>query len=1100
MNTSPAYPAIVLVTVNDNETHALLDAFAGDGKSPPQVSKDGLTYNDLGIQGGCHILHTVCEMGAGGVGASQQRTRDAIAHWQPKAIIAVGIAFGLDETKQSIGDVLVSTQIQDYDLGRLSENGTLTPRGDKPGSADNLRNRFRQTDTTETRRAKDWPKVRFGLILSGQKLVDNLDYRESLKALFTEAIGGEMEGVGLYASASVAKVDWIVVKAICDWGHNKNQADKDAWQKLAARNAARALKAAIDVGGLYADISSPANTQIAESDAMPASQPTSVPVAIPTDISRIVQHAPENLIGRDDELKLLNDAWNQAVKGETKRPHVLTFVALGGEGKTSLVAKWAADLAHNDWPGCEAVFAWSLYSQGTSESASSDLFLDAALEFFGDKEMAGSAQHASEKAKRLAQLVGAKRALLMLDGIEPLQYSPTSTMPGELKDAGLAALLKGLAASSHGLCVVTTRYAIPDLNAYRQTTAPEIKLLRLSSEAGVALLKSLGVNGNQNEFETLVEDVRGHALTLNLLGAYLRDAHHGDIRKRDLVKLEEADSEEQGGHAFRVMDAYAQSFESEGERGRRALALLRLLGLFDRPAPADCFYVLLKAPTIPKLTELLVEKNETKRNIALTRLEGAGLLTVNRDTAGTLLSLDTHPLLREYFAKQIREQHPGSWREAHRRLYKHLITTKEGAQPTLEELQPLYQAVAHGCLSGMGQEAFNKVCQPRIWQRNKMYTVSKLGAFGSDLGAIACFFDTPWHRVSPSLAETDHAFLLSCAAFCLRALGRLGEAVEPMRVSGEMGVKVGNWNGAAIIYTNLSELGLTLGMLDAALSDAAQSVSYADQSENKFCKMSALTAHADALHMYGKRTDAEALFKEAEKMQAEHQPSYPLLYSLPGFRYCDLRLAAAERSAWQAMMNADRRMRNAESRETVEGDESLYSKTLRVVSERAAQTLQWAEQANLSLLTIAIDHLTLGRAALYAALLEGASPSACHDSIEHAVDGLRRSGNMDDLPRGLLTRAWLRMLENHPEGAKADLDEALEIAERGPMPLYMADIHLHRARLFFRATPYPWHDPDGTPRSARQDLAEARRLIEKHGYWRRKEELEDAEAVIGKSI
>jgi hypothetical protein len=61
----------------------------------------------------------------------------------------------------------------------------------------------------------------------------------------------------------------------------------------------------------------------------------------------------------------------------------------------------------------------------------------------------------------------------------------------------------------------------------------------------------------------LVEDVRGHALTLNLLGTYLRDAHAGDIRKRDLVKLEEADAEEQGGHAFRVMDAYVRWFEQE---------------------------------------------------------------------------------------------------------------------------------------------------------------------------------------------------------------------------------------------------------------------------------------------------------------------------------------------------------------------------------------------------------------------------------------------------------------------------------------------------------------------------------------------------------
>ncbi|WP_107803241.1 hypothetical protein [Nitrosomonas oligotropha] len=99
---------------------------------------------------------------------------------------------------------------------------------------------------------------------------------------------------------------------------------------------------------------------------------------------------------------------------------------------------------------------------------------------------------------------------------------------------------------------------------------------------------------------------------------------------------------------------------------------------------------------------------------------------------------------------------------------------------------------------------------------------------------------------------------------------------------------------------------------------------------------------------------------------------------------------------------------------------------------------------------------------------------------------------MDDLPRGLLTRAWLRFLEGKrtgPESAQADLDEAWEIAERGPMRLYMADIHLHRARLFFRETTYPWDSPA-------TDLAAARKLIEQCGYGRRKEELEDAEAII----
>ncbi len=96
------------------------------------------------------------------------------------------------------------------------------------------------------------------------------------------------------------------------------------------------------------------------------------------------------------------------------------------------------------------------------------------------------------------------------------------------------------------------------------------------------------------------------------------------------------------------------------------------------------------------------------------------------------------------------------------------------------------------------------------------------------------------------------------------------------------------------------------------------------------------------------------------------------------------------------------------------------------------------------------------------------------------------------LPLGLLTRAWLRASDGRhvgAESAQADLDDAQEIAERGPMPLFLADIALHRARLFGGLSAYPWDSPAA-------DLATARRLIEKHGYGRRREELEDAEAWL----
>jgi nucleoside phosphorylase len=256
---SKSAPTVVLLTVNEHETSAVLDAFLGVGRIPAHTTRAGITYNELGNHGGMRIVHTICEMGAGGIGAAQQRTRAAADAWRPVAVVAVGIAFGMDESKQKIGDVLVATQLQDYELGRVGSNGNITPRGDKPGTSDPLRNRLRHADANQRRASADWPKVHFGLVLSGQKLVDNLDYREALKALYSGAIGGEMEGVGLYVSATEAKVDWIVIKGLCDWGHNKNNPEKETWQKLAAHNAARVLKSALDLGNLYS--SDPINSK-----------------------------------------------------------------------------------------------------------------------------------------------------------------------------------------------------------------------------------------------------------------------------------------------------------------------------------------------------------------------------------------------------------------------------------------------------------------------------------------------------------------------------------------------------------------------------------------------------------------------------------------------------------------------------------------------------------------------------------------------------------------------------------------------------------------------------------------------------------------------
>lgn len=759
-------------------------------------------------------------------------------------------------------------------------------------------------------------------------------------------------------------------------------------------------------------------------------------------------HTAAKLFGRDGELARLEAAWSDP------KTRVVTLVAWGGVGKTSLVATWAAGLAQRDYDGAD-YFDWSFYSQGVREegNASGDAFIDAGLRFFGDEELADSPRSPWDKGARLAQLVAERRTLLVLDGLEPLQHPP-GPLAGELKDPAVAAMLKGLAQRNPGLCVVTTRESVMDLSAFRESSAPEWELEHLSVVAGVALLESLKVRGSEHELRGLVEEVGGHALTIDLLGRYLAKAHGGDVRRRDRVDFTKADATVRGGHVFKTIAAYERWLASSGASGARQLAILRLLGLFDRPASEGCIDALRREPVIEGLTESLVVLDEEDWNAALSELEESRLAA--HDSA----ALDTHPLIREHFARRLREESPEAWKAAHGRLFEHLEDSAEYRPDVAAGLAPLYQAVVHGCHAGRAQEACIEVYRDRILRGNEFFSVHKLGVFSADLGAVACFFSRHWSIVSPTLTKDVWAWLLSVAAFHLRALGRLTEAVEPMRSALHDAIEQGDWKNAAISASNLSDIELTLGDLGTALLDAELSVDLANRSGGEAERVLNRTAHAEALHQVGRQSDALARFREAEAMQAEMQPQHPLLYSLQGFQYCDLLCAEAERAAKFGPGPGDLDAR------------------LNEVNARATQTLVWATRQGV-LLDSALDHLTLGRARLYRALFDRIALADAEVEIEQAVDGLRRAGQQDHLPRGLLTRAWLRAAMGDAEAARADLGEAQEIAERGPMPLHLADVALYRARLF--------HDRDA--------LAEARRLIDKHGYERRRGELEDAEGM-----
>ncbi|MBE9571429.1 MAG: TIR domain-containing protein [Proteobacteria bacterium] len=757
-------------------------------------------------------------------------------------------------------------------------------------------------------------------------------------------------------------------------------------------------------------------------------------------LAKLPSTNPE-LFGRENELKLLDAAW-----AKNQNTNIISLVAWGGIGKTALVNVWLGNMSRDNYRGTERVFGWSFYSQGASEGkqTSADLFIASALSWFGDTDPTKGSPW--DKGVRLAEFIRKQRTLLILDGLEPLQ-NPPGEGQGQIKDPALKTLLRELANHNPGLCIITTRIGVDDIKERIGTSVQNILLEHLSDEAGSELLLHLGAKGKEDELKQAVREYEGHALALTLLGSYLKVVYKGDISQRDKIsKL--MNEPRQGKHAMRVMASYEKWFESRPE-----LDILRIFGLFDRPAEGGAIDTLRAEPPIDGLTSKLEGLSKDNWHFALNNLREVKLIA--KEDPHRPDTLDCHPLIREYFGQKLKEGNPATWKEAHSRLYEYYRSHAKEYPDTIEEMTPLYAAVAHGCQAGRYQDAMDEVYWRRILRGNELFNVKKLGAFGDDLATISVFFDSLWDKPMPGLTEAAKGYILNEAGFDLRALGRLKKAIQPMKTSLEIATLLNDWENAAIRASNLSELYIISGDLTQAMDYARQSVELADRSEDPFYRIVNLTTLADAFHSAGRLMECEATFHKAEGMQNKWLPKYgPYLCSLRGFKYCDMLLS--------------------------------YGKYQEVLI-RAEQTIEIAIENQL-LLDIGLDHLSLGRAHLFQALKEASqdfTQTAIH--MSHAVDGLRQAGTQHHIPRSLLSRSELHIARRDFDKARRDLDEAMTIAERGEMGLHRADCHLGYSRLYLVM---------GDKRKAREHFAKAKEMIVKMGYHRRDGEVEEIEEQL----
>jgi nucleoside phosphorylase len=277
----------VLTLVTTTSERDELEQAATDANLPfqrKQHSRHGRYYS-LGVLGHNRV-HAVRTQGMGPLGHGGSAAKAVLfkAATGATGLIQLGMAFGVDPSKQHKGDVLVSTSLIPYDnrdvvpaaLPQEVFPFTVDPgSGDKPPSAAMTRaaaptalpnpaadpSAYRVDYQSRVRRCPASPSllsalrggfaqggydhgVFFGGMLSGgARIFSSIYLRELIEGVPAGEdgiIGGDMEGVGLLASSPFDDPVWVVVKGISDFADEARHRQVDSAARAAAcRNSAR---------------------------------------------------------------------------------------------------------------------------------------------------------------------------------------------------------------------------------------------------------------------------------------------------------------------------------------------------------------------------------------------------------------------------------------------------------------------------------------------------------------------------------------------------------------------------------------------------------------------------------------------------------------------------------------------------------------------------------------------------------------------------------------------------------------------------------------------------------------------------------------------
>ena len=763
---------------------------------------------------------------------------------------------------------------------------------------------------------------------------------------------------------------------------------------------------------------------------------------------------PKNKItGLEKELDQLSSAW------ENERTRIIAISGISGIGKTTLIYRWLQKLQNVE---DSQIFIWP-FREGSQIQRSVESFLRAALSYFssenreifdsvrpgGPEPLGGSI----ERRSRLVHMLRQRKTLLIIDGIEVLQRPD-----GSFKDSGMRDFLREMAIGNAGLVVITSR--LPPIELVGSWPGQEVSDMRLSglcTEDGVALLRALGLKGQDEDLSKIVALVEGHTESVAFIGSSLKmSVPHGENWEQALqtfVRKRISDG---------IHQAMFQSYEQtlgDGTEGR----LLRILSLFEGPADLSTLEALTKGPPIPGLTDGLQDADYIREAIA--SLERADWV-FRTGTDEELI--DFRYPLRDPIAKQLQVKNPEAWREGHSRLFDFLSSSTPRYPETREALVPLYACLRHARFCGSLEKALSGIYRSRI-QRGRGYNWKSLGDYSDNLTALEHFFDEPWKQPHKTLTHRS-SWLLHEAGVTLQLLGRLRESADALLSSAELD----DGKETAQSLAEASGAKLALGELREASDLARKAVDLSDDSGHPVGRIVHRALMGNIELYRGNPSQAEKCFQSAERLLEEGR----YLYSISGYRCCEYLLDTATPLDGSAVSYDELRQ------EDLSGKISICQGVLK----RSSLNQLDHENHARGPLDDALGQLAKGRAHFGLALARYAGKPIQEDHIARATTCLNSSiQRLESIevvlyrPQCLITKAMLYRLKNEHAKAEVLLLETERLVEKHSMSIAKCDVFLEKSRLSLAQGNYP---------RAKERYRTASDLINELKYHRRNRELE----------